>query len=234
MTSRGYPSARKPVQDCKRSPSLLRPWLRSRARLLPVAWLPDQTFPTRDNIARARSSPSGVHSDSVGRAATPASPHENVPHSSNVHPVQNETADRSDCARPVSVLPRSTSPPAAFSPPPMRHSFPRASWYRLHCSRPILPTPQSRARSASRRGRKSFESTPDHSRALNQKRIGTMQSPRPDHLSVRSMRQAAAPHRHSAARLHVTHRSRRSAGQATLLLTAFGSAVPVRPPLPCP
>src|SRR5439155_8058737 len=69
VTSRGFPSARKPVQDCKRFPSLLRPWLRSRARLLPVALPPDQTSPTRDNIARAHSSPSSAHSGSAGRAA---------------------------------------------------------------------------------------------------------------------------------------------------------------------
>src|SRR5207248_6716458 len=234
VTSRGYPSARKPVQDCKRFPSLLRPWLRSRARLLPIAWPPDQTFLTRDNIAQAHSSPSSAHSDSAGPAAAPARPHGNVRHSSNVHPVQTETEDRSDCARPVSAHPRSTFPPAAFSLPPMRHSFPRGPCYRRYCSRPILPMPQSRARSVSRPSRKFFEPIPDHSRALNQKRIGTMQSPRPDHPSVRSTHQAAAPHRHSAARLRVTHRSRRSAGEATLLLAAFGSAVPAKPPLPCP
>src|SRR4029077_16986339 len=234
VTSRGYPSARKPARDCKRFPSLLRPWLRSRARLLPVAWPPDQTFPTHGNIARARSSPSDVHSDSVGRAATPASPHENVPHSSNVHPVRNETADRSGSARPFSALLQSQSPLAAFSLPPMRNSFPRAPWYRRRCSRLILPMPQSRARSASRPGRKFFESSPGHSRALNQKRIGTTQSPRPDHLSVRSMRQVVALCRYSVARPHATHRPRRFAGQATLLSAAFGSAVPAKPPLPCP
>src|SRR5205814_2775630 len=108
VTSRGYPSARKPVQDCKRFPSLLRPSLRSLARLLPVALPPDQTSPTDNNIARAHSSPSSAHSDSAGRAAIPAGPHGSVPHSSNVHPVQSETADRSDCARPVSALLRST------------------------------------------------------------------------------------------------------------------------------
>src|SRR5207249_7738511 len=108
-------SARKPVQDCKRFLSSLRPWLRSRARLLPIVLLPDRTFLNRDNIDQAHSSPSSAHSDSAGRAAAPARLHGNAPHSSNVHPVQNETADRSDSARPVSAHPRSTFPPAAFS-----------------------------------------------------------------------------------------------------------------------
>src|SRR5439155_1632461 len=71
VTSRGYPSARKPVQDCKRSPSLLRPSLQSRARLLPVALPPDQTFPIRDNIARAHSLPSNAHSHFAGHAVIP-------------------------------------------------------------------------------------------------------------------------------------------------------------------
>src|SRR5207247_6329759 len=166
-----------PVQDCKRFPSLLRPWLRSRARLLPIAWPPDQTFLTRDNMAQARSSPTSAHSDSPGPAAPPAKPHGNVRHSSNVHPVQTETEDRSDCARPVSAHPRSTFPPAAFSLPPMRHSFPRVPWYRRHCSRPILPMPQSRVRYASPPGRNFFESTPDNSSAFDHMCLDHMYTP---------------------------------------------------------
>src|SRR5436190_2306367 len=123
VTSRGRPSVGKPIQDCKRFPSLSRPWLRSRAQLLRVASLPDQTYPIRGNIAQVRSSLSTWHSDSAGRAATAAGPPEAVPHSSNARPIQNEIADRSDCARPASAPPRLTFPPVAFWPRPVRRSF---------------------------------------------------------------------------------------------------------------